>query len=88
MKFINTETYEAMSEAASEILVDCLLRKPDALFCIATGSSPTEAYRLFIEKVKSRNIDTGKMRILKLDEWKDLLKTIPQLVNTIFKRIF
>lgn len=77
MKFINTETYEAMSEAASEILVDCLLRKPDALFCIATGSSPTEAYRLFIEKVKSRNIDAGKMRILKLDEWKGLAKDNP-----------
>lgn len=77
MKFITTETYEAMSEAASEVLVNCLSKKPDALFCIATGSSPTEAYRLFIEKVKERNIDTSKMRIIKLDEWKGLAKDNP-----------
>lgn len=29
MKFINTENYESMSEAASEILVNCLSKKPD-----------------------------------------------------------
>lgn len=77
MKFINTDNYEAMSEAASEVLVNCLVRKPDALFCIATGSSPTEAYRLFVEKVRARNIDTGKMRVIKLDEWKGLTKDNP-----------
>lgn len=77
MKFVKTDHYEAMSEAASEVLVNCLVQKPDALFCIATGSSPTEAYRLFVEKVKSKNIDTGKMRIIKLDEWKGLSKDNP-----------
>lgn len=77
MKFIITESYESMSEAASEVLVNCLTQKPDALFCIATGSSPTEAYRLFIEKVNAKHIDTSKMRIIKLDEWKGLTKDNP-----------
>ncbi len=69
MKFIKTQNYEEMSIRACEILINCLKRKPDALFCIATGSSPTRAYQLFAQRVKEEKIDTSQMRIIKLDEW-------------------
>jgi len=77
MKLIKTKDYNEMSEQASEILIRCLKEKPDALFCIATGSSPTETYRLFIQKIKSEHINTRKMRIIKLDEWCGLTKENP-----------
>jgi len=77
MEILNTENYEAMSQAASEVLLTCLLRKPDALFCIATGFSPTRAYQLFIEKIRTRQIDTSRMRIIKLDEWAGLSEDNP-----------
>lgn len=72
MKIIETSNYQSMSQKAAEILVNCLKSKPDALFCIATGSSPTETYRLFVEQIKQERLDTSQMRIIKLDEWHGL----------------
>lgn len=69
MQFIKEKNYQDMSQRAADIMLDCLKAKPDALFCIATGASPTEAYRLFAEKVKAQRISTEKMRIIQLDEW-------------------
>ena len=69
MKFIKTHDYEEMSKKACEILIHCLKSKPDSLFCIATGSSPTRTYQLFVHRVKEENIDISQMRIIKLDEW-------------------
>jgi len=77
MKLIKTKDYNEMSEQASDLLIRCLKEKPDALFCIATGSSPTETYRLFIQKIQSEHINTRKMRIIKLDEWCGLTKENP-----------
>jgi galactosamine-6-phosphate isomerase len=69
MNIIKIQNYEEMSIKACEILISCLKNKPDALFCIATGSSPTRAYQLFTQRVKEEKIDTSQMRIIKLDEW-------------------
>lgn len=77
MNILETRNYKEMSERACELLIHCLREKPDALFCIATGSSPTETYGLFVQAIKREQIDTGKMRIIKLDEWCGLKKENP-----------
>ena len=77
MEIIKVNNDIEMSLQASNFLVRCLKEKPDALFCIATGSSPTEAYRLFVQRITSEHIDTSKMRIIKLDEWCGLSKDDP-----------
>lgn len=69
MKFITASNYEEMSELASETLLNCLIQKPDALFCIATGGSPTLLYKRFVQKIKKQNLDTSHLKLLKLDEW-------------------
>ena len=69
MKIIKSENYREMSILASNMMIEVLKNKPNALFCIATGSSPTDTYQLFLEKIKSENIDISQMRIIKLDEW-------------------
>lgn len=50
-------------------MVECVRKKPDSLFCLATGSSPTRAYEIFVELVNKEQINVQKLRILKLDEW-------------------
>jgi galactosamine-6-phosphate isomerase len=67
--FIPSKDYNILSEEAAQILTDCVKNKPDALICIATGSSPTGAYKIFAKKIKEENIDVRKLRIIKLDEW-------------------
>lgn len=77
MKIIKSENYKEMSILASNMMIDVLARKPDALFCIATGSSPTDTYQFFVERIKTEKIDTSRMRIVKLDEWCGLPKENP-----------
>ena len=77
MKISETTNYQSMSEKACELLIKCLKTKPDALFCIATGSSPTKAYQLFVEQIKREQLDTSQMKIIKLDEWHGLEKSNP-----------
>lgn len=86
MKFYRTENYETMSKKACSILIDCLVQKPDSLFCIATGNSPTGSYQLFVKEVKKRGIDTSKMRIIKLDEWCGLKKDNPATCEYYVKK--
>lgn len=77
MELYKENTYEAMSEAASEYLLSRLKEKPDSLFCLATGSSPTETYRLFVQKALQQKLDTSRLRIIKLDEWYGLPQNHP-----------
>lgn len=69
--------YEEMSQAASDILLACIQEKPNALLCIATGSSPTRAYSLLVEKIRQQQVDTSCLQIVKLDEWCGLEKSNP-----------
>lgn len=77
MNIVNSENYYDMSKHACEILIKCLREKPDAMFCIATGSSPTGAYKEFVKRVKEEELDVSKLKIIKLDEWFDLEKNNP-----------
>lgn len=69
MIFKHTSTYTEMSELASDYMVEILKKKPNALFCIATGDSPTLCYEEFVRKIKKDEINYSEMRVLKLDEW-------------------
>lgn len=77
MNVIELKSYEEMSIKACDIMIQCLQNKPDALFCIATGSSPTLTYQLFVKRIKEEHIDTSQMRVLKLDEWCGLSQDNP-----------
>lgn len=77
MELYKENTYKAMSESASEYLLSLLREKPDSLFCVATGNSPTETYHLFIQKALQQKLDTSHLRIIKLDEWYGLPQEHP-----------
>ncbi len=78
--------HEAMSRAAANWLARELKRKPDALLCLATGSTPTRAYNLLAEKRGARPEFFGKLRVLKLDEWGGLAMDDPATCEAYLQR--
>ena len=65
MKLIHTENYEAMSKEAADLLLDTLRKKPDAVICLATGSSPARMYELVCEAVNRERIDLSEITFVK-----------------------
>ncbi|MDE5205323.1 galactosamine-6-phosphate isomerase [Citrobacter amalonaticus] len=63
------KSYEALSELASERLVEVITSKPDATICLATGATPELTYRFFVEKIQQRHVDIRNVTFVKLDEW-------------------
>lgn len=61
--------YNAMSDAAAGVIIDCVKRDPQALLAFATGNTPILAYKLLAEKAKKQNIDFSKCFCIGLDEW-------------------
>jgi galactosamine-6-phosphate isomerase len=64
--------YEALSQHAAGVLIERLRAKPDALFCLAAGATPTRTYALLAEHYQVEPELFGRMRVLKLDEWSGL----------------
>lgn len=58
-----------MSQAAAGFLAAEAQRKPDALFCLATGASPVRTYELLAERGRREPALLARARWIKLDEW-------------------
>jgi galactosamine-6-phosphate isomerase len=69
--------YDKMSRAAMRYLTGCLRQQPDALFCLATGGSPTLTYDLLAQKHGRAPELFRRLRILKLDDWGGLAMKDP-----------
>ncbi|HED3139185.1 galactosamine-6-phosphate isomerase [Citrobacter farmeri] len=61
--------YDALSDRASERLIQVIQDKPDATICLATGATPELTYRFFVEKIQQRHVDIRNVSFVKLDEW-------------------
>jgi galactosamine-6-phosphate isomerase len=66
---IEAASYEQLSSLCAKAMLDCIVQKPDAVICLATGHSPQEAYREFVQQVNTRQIDISRVTFVKLDEW-------------------
>ena len=66
--------YIALSEKASTHISDLIKKKPDAILCLPTGSTPLLAYQLLAKKYQNREFKSDKLTIVKLDEWCGLTK--------------
>jgi galactosamine-6-phosphate isomerase len=60
-------SYEALSEAAAEFVLQKLSGDGPKLFCAATGASPTGMYKAMVRRKNALDLDG--LKILKLDEW-------------------
>lgn len=61
--------FEEMSQVGFQIVKKQLDEKPDLLFCVASGGSPSGLYKE-MEKERQRSPEfCSKLRVIKLDEW-------------------
>lgn len=69
MKVLKYKNYEALSQAVAEKMVLQIHSKPNSVFCLASGSSPLETYKCFVELVQKNNVDYSQCVFVGLDEW-------------------
>lgn len=69
MNFIHAKNYEELSIVVSKMMVETIETNHEANVCLATGSSPSLAYDLFVDHVRARDTDVSTLRFTKLDEW-------------------
>ncbi len=63
------DEYESLSDAAAELILQIVERKPEAVLCFATGNSPVGTYRALAAKAKERGTDFSQCFCFGLDEW-------------------
>ena len=72
MKIMETRDYDHMSRQAANIISAQVIRKPDSVLGLATGSSPVGTYRQLIERYRKGDIDFSAVRAVNLDEYAGL----------------
>lgn len=72
IRLVVARDYEALSEAAADVIAATVGRKPDALLLLATGDTPMGAYRVLAERRARGDLDTSRLRVAQLDEYAGL----------------
>ncbi|EJI9010184.1 galactosamine-6-phosphate isomerase [Escherichia albertii] len=80
------ENYTALSELASEYLLDVICSNPNAVICLATGATPLLTYRYLVEKIHQQRVDISHLTFVKLDEWVGLPLTMPGTCETFLQQ--
>ena len=72
MRIYQEADYDAMSRRTAAIIAAEVIRKPDCVLGLATGSSPLGTYRQLIEYFKAGDLDFSKVKTANLDEYRGL----------------
>ncbi len=78
MEIIISETYEAMSKAAAQVVAQTLNSKPNAVLGLATGSTPVGLYEELVRMHREEGLDFSQVTSFNLDEYVGLKRTDPQ----------
>jgi glucosamine-6-phosphate isomerase len=62
-------TYQALSEAAAEIIANQLKQKPNSVLCFASGDTPKLTCDRLVSIVHEQAIDVSQCAFIGLDEW-------------------
>lgn len=92
MRIHIAKDYKEMSKKAANILAAQIIRKPDSVLGLATGSSPIGTYKNLVEKYQNGDLDFSQIRTANLDEYKGLDRENPQsyyyfMYENLFKHI-
>lgn len=74
MKVIKVKNYDEMSSVASDILSRIIVKNPQAVLGLATGSTPVGIYKNLVERYRAGELDFSKIKTVNLDEYKGLSK--------------
>ena len=72
MRIYREKNYDAMSRRAAHVMAAELIRRPDCVLGLATGSTPIGMYKQLIEWNKAGDISFKEVRTVNLDEYKGL----------------
>ncbi len=78
MEVIIVKTGEQVGKVAADIIATGMLRKPDFVLGLATGSTPLKTYTELVRKHKEGGLDFSKTTTFNLDEYLGLPMTHPQ----------
>ncbi|GAB2792837.1 glucosamine-6-phosphate deaminase [Rhabdobacter roseus] len=62
-------TYEALSQAAADLVAEALLLKPTLVFCLPSGSTPLGMFQELAERHQRGEVDFFQSTFIGLDEW-------------------
>ncbi len=69
MHTIMYDSYEQMSKAAGEMVIEQLTNKPDSVLGLATGSTPLGLYRALVDAYRAGRVDFSQAVSFNLDEY-------------------
>ena len=78
IRIYKEKDYEAMSRRAANVIAAEIIRKPDCVLGLATGSTPIGTYKRLIEMYNSDDISFNEVTTVNLDEYKGLAPTHDQ----------
>lgn len=78
MEVIITRNYDEMSRLAADLIARQLLRKPNSVLGLATGSTPIGLYKELIRRHREEGLDFSQVITFNLDEYLSLPPTHPQ----------
>jgi galactosamine-6-phosphate isomerase len=77
MRAMVAENFEAMSQAAADLIVAELKRRPGLLLCASAGSTPTGTYARLATRCARQPGLFDRLRVLQIDEWCGLERDHP-----------
>jgi glucosamine-6-phosphate deaminase len=69
MKVIKCDNYDAVSQKASEIVIDQIKKKPNTVLGLATGSTPLKLYSNLVSAYEKKEISFKHILSYNLDEY-------------------
>ncbi len=78
MNLITVKDYQEMSITGAQIIKELMLRKPDAVLGLATGSTPVGMYRVLAQMYMNGEISFRNITSVNLDEYYPIKKTNEQ----------
>lgn len=72
MRIYCEKDYDRISRRAANIMAAEVIRRPDCVLGLATGSTPLGAYKELIAMNKNDDVDFSQVRTVNLDEYKGL----------------
>jgi glucosamine-6-phosphate isomerase len=78
-----------LAEKVSAALAELIIKKPEAVICMASGGSPKLTCTHFVNLVRKINLDTSKFFFVGLDEWVGISpEMVGSCANDFQERIF
>jgi glucosamine-6-phosphate isomerase len=63
------KTYEELSKASAQAIVEYIKSKPEAVVCLASGHTPLGVFKHIVQMVREQAVTLNRCTFVGLDEW-------------------